>query len=779
MDRSRSLVPVAPELPAPADLIPRPQVRGAPPEDEIDIRRALRTLWRRKLLLFGTIFLITGSTGVLVFKVTPTYTAETLIVVGQQKTNLINIERLLPDARLDLLQVQTEVETLKAETLAADVAQQLSLFRDPEFIEPGFLERTLDRLKGSIPGLGSNPSAATPVEPGALVNNRAVRAVRARTSIKPGLQSYMISLKFDSRSPRKAALVANTFAQTYIQRQLDTKLAAARAANDFLKKRLDTLRDRMLAGQTAVEEYRVRSGVVRTANLAGNPSTLTTQQVAQINGQLVDARLERDGVNARLKIIETRLANRRGASSAVEVLQSPLIQTLRDQEAALFRTEADLATTYGDRHPRMIEVRAQVRDLQTRIGIETARIVEGIRNEVRIARATVVSLESSLNELTGRVANENLTQIRLGELEREAQADRDIYLAFLTRFKETTEQIDFQQADARIISAAAVPLFPSAPKKGKTLALALVASTIFGFLVVLIAEKLKRGIHTPEEVERWGTQVIGIVPNLNEGWRAWIRRGSRRRSGSRERALSDPYSTFAEAMQRLRTVMHLGDPNKRPRIILFASALGGEGKSTVSRSFAEVAARSGQKTIHINCDLRRPDSTPGHRFAGHVPSGLADILKGEFIPDSAIVTDPDTGCHFLGPGLVDVGSPLDLLRSGAMRALIVRLSLEYELIVLDSPPVLPVSDALVLSRLADVTVYLVRWGHTSADAAFGGLKELHASARNIAGVLLTRANMRKLKGFGQVGHGSYYGLYAPPQPSGEPEDGLGRFLRRT
>ena len=129
--------------------------------------------------------------------------------------------------------------------------------------------------------------------------------------------------------------------------------------------------------------------------------------------------------------------------------------------------------------------------------------------------------------------------------------------------------------------------------------------------------------------------------------------------------------------------------------------------------------------------------------------------------------------------MVDVGSPLDLLRSGAMRALIVRLSLEYELIVLDSPPVLPVSDALALSRLADVTVYLVRWGHTSADAAFGGLKELHASARNIAGVMLTRANMRKLKGFGQVGHGSYYGLYAPPQAPGGSEDRLGRFLRRT
>lgn len=778
MDRSRSLVPVAPELPAPADLIPRPQMRGAPPEDEIDIRRALRTLWRRKFLLLGTIFLITGSTGVLVFKVTPTYTAETLIVVGQQKTNLINIERLLPDARLDLLQVQTEVATLKAESLAADVAQKLALFRDPEFIAPGFFERALDRVAGYLPGLGSNPSAAAPVEAGALVDNRAVKAVRARTTIKPGLQSYMISLKFDSKSPRKAALVANTFAETYIQRQLDTKLAAARAANDFLKKRLDTLRERMLVGQAAVEEYRVRSGVVRTANLAGNPSTLTTQQVAQINGQLVDARLERDSVAARLQTIEERLANRLGASSAVEVLQSPLIQTLRGQEALLLRTEADLSTTFGDRHPRMIEVRAQVRDLQMRIEIETARIVEGVRNEVRIARVRVASLESSLHDLTGRVASENITQIRLGELEREAQADRDIYLAFLTRFKETTEQIDFQQADARIISAAAVPLFPSAPKKGRTLALALVASTLFGFLVVLIAEKLKRGIHTPEEVERWGTQVIGIVPNLNEGWRGWIRRGPRRQSSPKS-ALSDPYSTFAEAMQRLRTVMHLGDPNKRPRIILFASALGGEGKSTVSRAFAEVAARSGQKTIHINCDLRRPDPTPASRFAGHAPSGLADILKGEFIPDSAIVTDPDTGCHFLGPGLVDVGSPLDLLRSGAMRALIVRLSLEYELIVLDSPPVLPVSDALVLSRLADVTVYLVRWGHTSADAAFGGLKELHASARNIAGVMLTRANMRKLKAFGQVGHGSYYGLYAPPQPAGGHQDGLGRFLRRT
>lgn len=745
----------------------------APLEDEIDVRRALRTLWRRKLLLFGTISLITGLTGLIVFNVTPTYTAETLIVVGQQKTNLINTERLLPDARLDLLQVATEVATLKAGTLAADVAQELGLFRDPEFIEPAYVRRALDGLKGYVPGLGAGTSATD--EPLALVENKAVKALRSRTTVKPGVKSYMISLTFDSANPGKAALVANTYAQIYIQGQLDTKLAAARSANDFLKRRLDTLRERMLVAQGAVEEYRVQSGVVQTANLAGNPITLTAQQVTQINGQLVEARLERDGVAARLRTVEDRLKNRRGAASAAEVLDSPVIQNLREQEAILLRTEADLATTYGDRHPRIIEVRAQARDLQARIEIETARIVEGLRNEALISRVRVASLESSLDNLTGRVADENQTQIRLRELEREAQADRDIYLAFLTRFKETTEQIDFQEADARIVSAASTPLFPSSPKKGQALALALIASTFIGFLVVLIAEKLKRGIHTPEEVERWGTQVIGIVPNLNQGWRTWVRR----RSSSRENALSDPYSTFAEAMQRLRTVMHLGDPKKRPRIILFASALGNEGKSTVSRSFAEVAARSGQKTIHINCDLRRPDPTPGHRFAGHEPAGLADILKGEYIPDSAIITDPDTGCHYLGPGLVDVGSPLDLLRSGAMRALIVRLSLEYELIVLDSPPVLPVSDALVLSRLADVTVYLVRWGHTSADAAFGGLKELHASARNVAGVMLTRANMRKLKGFGQVGHGSYYGLYAPPQPTGGPEDGLGRFLRRT
>ena len=777
MDRSRSLVPVAPELPVPADLAVRPEVRGAPPEDEIDIRHALRTLWRRKFLLVWTILLITGLAGVLVFNVTPTYTAEALIVIGQQKTNLVNIERLLPDSRLDLLQVQTEVETLKAERLAADVVQKLALSGDPEFVEPGPLGRVLGRLKGAVSGALSDQLAAG-VEPKALLQNKAVRAVRARTRIKPGVQSYMISLKFDSKSPRKAALVANTYARTYIQNQLDSKMTAAQSANDFLKKRLDTLRDRMLVAQGAVEKYRAQSGVVRTANLAGNPSTLTTQQVAQINGQLVDARLERDSTAARLRTIEDRLANKRGAASASEVLKSPLIQRLRDQEAELLRTEADLSTTYGDRHPRMIEIRARVRDLKMRLEVETDRIVEGLRNEVRIARVRVGSLEASLSDLTGRVADENRSQIRLGELERQAQADRDIYLAFLNRFKETAEQIDFQQADARIVSAATVPLFPSAPKKGRTLALALVASTLFGFLVILIAEKLKRGVHTPEEVERWGTKVIGIVPNLDEGWSAWMRLRSRR-SDSRERALSDPYSTFAEAMQRLRTVMHLGDPKKRPRIILFASALGGEGKSTVSRSFAEVAARSGQKTIHINCDLRRPDPTPGFRFAGHTPSGLADILKGEFIPDSAIITDPDTGCHFLGPGLLDVGSPLDLLRSGAMRALIVRLSLEYELIVLDSPPVLPVSDALVLSRLADVTVYLVRWGHTSADAAFGGLKELHASARNIAGVMLTRANMRKLKGFGQVGHGSYYGLYAPPQPPGDPDYGLARFLRRT
>ena len=758
--QSKGLVPVDTEVRPPARHEHHPHFGAGAPLEEVDIRGALRVLWRRKLLLVGTIALVTGLAWWQVSRITPTYVAQAFVVLGPQKTNLVDIEDIVSDIRLDRFQIQTEVRTLETESLASNVVEKLDLMNDPEFnwtlrpSEPGKLSRLIPWAKARMPG-ASDEITADQVAlgyPAEFIRQDVVEAVRARSGVSLDSRgSYVVTVAFSSEDPSKAALIANTFAETYIERQRDAKLKTAREGNEYLRERVEKLRERMLVALAVVEEFRVSSGVVTV--IAGGAVTLTNQQIAEINLQLIIARAERDTAAARLQAIVRGRGNQRGAESSAEVLDSPIILRLKDQEAALLRDEADLATTYGDRHPKMIEIRARIRDLQGRLQLEVARIVERLRKEVNIADVRVASLESSMTEVTAKNAAENSLQIRLSELERQAEADREIYQLFLTRFKETSEQIDFQQADARIISAAIIPRFPSAPNRSRTVGLALVASTLLGLFLVLVREKLVRGIHTAEELERnWGARVIGIVPDFQESWFDWLRSARR----SHDRAAGDPVSAYAESIQQLRTHLYLSSTKSRLKVILFTSAVPKEGKTTVSESYAKMAAASGQTTIHVDCDLRRGDIK--RRFGSHTPPGLAEVLEGQFLVQDAVTTDAETGCRFLAPGTVE-GSPAEALRSTSMRHLLARLSLDYQLVVLDSPPVKSVSDALILSRLADSTVYLVRWGRTPKGAALSGLKAIHEAGANVSGVMLTRANLRKLKGYEDSGEGTYYGLY--------------------
>ena len=384
----------------------------------------------------------------------------------------------------------------------------------------------------------------------------------------------------------------------------------------------------MLVAQTKVEEYRVGSGLVGGTDLTGQQTSLTGQKIFQINGQLVEARVERDALHARLGAIASRFDNRSSAENAVDVLESEHIQELKVQEAVLHRRKAELATIYGNRHPRMIEIQANALDLQRRIELEVARIVLGMQMEVNIAGVRVDSLEKSLKQLTGKFALENKTQIRLAELERRAEADREIYQVFLTRFKETSEQIDFQQPDARVVSAAVVPRSPSAPGRLQMIGFALFVSILTGLFLALVREKMQRGIHTVDELERnWGARVIGIVPDFQEAGFARIR-GARR---SRDRVSENPVSGYNEAIQKLRTYLRLSDAVETSKVVLFTSSVDNEGKTTVSETFAKIAAARGQKTIHVNCDCARHDRSQGYprnSFGRFWDAPLAVIARG-------------------------------------------------------------------------------------------------------------------------------------------------------
>lgn len=716
--------------------------RGRPLDEEIDWQRVFRTLWRRKMVLFGPIVTMTVLSMVAVSLITPLYTAEALVVVESRNTELADIKTVISGLSVNKNIIQTEVATLRSESLARKVVDQLNLFEDPEF------NRYL------APGGNTLPSTARPEEYRLPKENNAewlqsevVRTFFRKLTVSPVEQSYVISIQFESENPRKATLIANTIADRYITGQLEIKFEATRRATGWLSQRLDGLRQKMLEAQQAVETYRSEMGLVELSGVTGDPTSLTTHQITELNRLIIIARADRAEAEARLQKLESLLKSPNGIESAAEVLDSQLIQRLREQEAIVQRKEAELVTRYGDRHPKMIKVRAEIQDLQRNIENEMAKIVRGLKDKVEVAHSREVSLQGNMQRLKRHAGEESRARIRLRELERQAETDRVLYETFLSQFQETSTQENFQQPDARVVSMAQVPAQPSFPNKPLIVLFAFGASVLLGGYLVFILEKLRSGFHNLEELQNFcGVRALGLVPTV-PGL-------STQRRALPDLVLENPTSVYSEAIRSLLTWLYSLNADRPPKVVLVTSAIADEGKTTFCASLARAAARAGKKTLLIDCDLRQRAN--GSSIDTTHRDGLVELLTGKKLVDEVVQKDHKSDMHFIRKG-AECATPSDLLDSQRMKDLLTSFSTQYELIVLDSPPVLAASDARILSRMANQTVFLVRWARTSREIASAGLKEIMDTGANVAGVVLTQADLQKIGSYGYGGLRSYYG----------------------
>jgi succinoglycan biosynthesis transport protein ExoP len=325
----------------------------------------------------------------------------------------------------------------------------------------------------------------------------------------------------------------------------------------------------------------------------------------------------------------------------------------------------------------------------------------------------------------------------LRELESTAQSSRSLYEAFLTRFKETQSQEDIQTPDARIISQADVPESPSFPNKTLTLGIAAPAGLFLGFLLAIFAEKLEAGFRTSAEVEQLlELPVLAVLPEA---------------SAPAEQVVDRPMSSFAEAVRGLQMGLVLSNVDKRPKVVVVTSSLPDEGKTTVAISLARLVANTGQKVVLVEGDLRRPTVAT---VLGAVPRlGLVEALSGQAPLASCLTQDPRSELRIL-PASGKITNPPDLLASTAMARLIKELSSSYDLVVIDSAPLLPVNDTKILARLADSVVFVVRWERTAREAVVSGARALADASAPVAGVVLARAD-RTRHHYYSYGHGSY------------------------
>jgi capsular exopolysaccharide synthesis family protein len=706
-----------------------PDVYG-PPRSAQDLHHSLRCLWTRRRALL----LVTVAGGALAFaavsSLPPLYTGEARVLVGVQGPRVPNVEAVIADISPDTERVQNESYILQSRQIAAQVIDELHLDRSPEFnsdlAPPSFWQKySLARLEQDLPDwLGDWLSRLKPApEPAAAPTearrrDKLIDRVLASVDVATLGRSHVLSVKAEAQDGELAAAIANSFAEKYLAFQRAEKVRMMERVDAFLMQRVADLRDEVNKSDQAVEDYRRTHGLYKSGS-----GSLTKQQLSELNSQLLAAQTAKAEAEARLAEAHALRRGLSDAHSVPEVLRSPLIAALKSQLADAERRAADHAATYGERHPQLRSIRAEAAALSGRVAAEMAKIVDGLARDASTAQARHAGLAQQFEVLKGSMGVVNDKSIQLEALERDATVNRNLLEAVLSRAKQASGTADVLQAGAKLLSAATPPDRPSFPPKTLVVLLGSMLTLLVGAAVVLLREAGNRTFLRQEQVEAMtGLPVLTMVPRV-------------RRRTVAQTVLREPASPYSEAVRRLFVGIELSEPDTSPKRLLFSSAAPAEGKSVMVASLARQLAASGKRVIVVDGDWRRPRLHQLMRC--RLGPGLGELLgEKDTVLNDCVCRDGLSSADVIPAGNWASGSS-HLLTSPRMAELLDLLAKSYDVVLVDTPPVLATADALVLSRMTDKVVYVVRWGRTRQDAALAGLKQFADVGADIAGVAVS------------------------------------------
>jgi capsular exopolysaccharide synthesis family protein len=694
--------------------------------------RIIDVLWRRKLLIFSVVIVLMAGAAVQIASMIPLYDARALVLIDTRRNAMSDLQAIVSGSQADLLQVQTQVDIIRSQALAIEVARRLDLMREPEFAAA--ISRRPGGLAAQFAPLLALAGQAPPPAP-VLTDEEKLRASAAvlandKLTVVNDARSYVIAVQARTEDPELAARIANTYAEVYLAFNKQLKDSAVLRANHFLDQRLAPLKDKLREAEREVANYREQNGLIEDRSTSGGSErrvTVLGQQFAQLNAQMVQAtaaRLQRE-----VSLEQIREAQRgRGSLYAIpEVVASPLIQRLRAQHSEISTRLASLAQSRMEGNPALIGLRAEEREVRARIDDEVAKTVGAITSEVAAAKAREEALRLTLAELQIQVADQSKAEIRLRELESEATAARLVYTETLNRAEQNSNQRDGQQPDASMISPATVPLAAAPPTKRQLLVLSFFASCLIAVIAALVRDRLETGFRTAEQVEEeTGLSALGFIPRAKDRATALM--------------LDDRDMPFAEAVNTVRGALQMADVAGRPKVVLITSALPDEGKTFFSVALARSVARAGGRSLLVDCDLRRPGVAT---TLGLVPQqGVAALVPGQGVAE-LVQRDESTQLDVITAAGVRENVQT-IVSSDALRSLVNEARAHYDIIVIDSPPVLAVVDSRVLSLMADSVVMVVRWRRTPRMLVLQALKQLRVYGAKVAGVVVTQANLRAL-----------------------------------
>jgi len=735
-----------------ASDIPAPQEA----EGGFDLHAALNFFWRQWKLICGVAALALLVGAVYVARATPLYTATAQLLLDPRKEKAAGQDAIISDVNLDLPTVESQIAVIKSSALLRRVVAKERLVNDMEFgaAPMGDSGRSLlatvrgffsSRAQGEKDDKAREEAISASLEAMAPETAATLENLRNAVNVARAGQAYVLTVSVTSADPAKAARLSNAVADAYVVDKLDARFEAAKRASAWLSDRLVELRQQLRDSEEAVARSRADNNLPASG---GANATLNQEQLGQLNARLVAARAETAERKARLDILQKIEARNGGLASLPDALSSGAIADLRKQAAEISRQEADLLARYSANHPSVVNLRAQAADVRRAIGAEAQRLAANIRNDYELARAREEAVEQTLREVTGRTDHDSSKMIMLRELERTAAVNKSLFEDFLQRARVTQEQSTFEARDARVITAASAPTTPTSPKKAQALLVALLVGLALGGGGAYAMELLNAGFTTPRQLED-----VLCLPLL-----ASISRMETHDLSLNGQALTipeypivKPLSRLSEAFRSLRSAVQMCDVDHPPKVLLFTSTAPGEGKSTLALGFAGSAAQSGAKVLVIDADLRRPSVS--RYFKAEKETGLVELLIGDAKLEQALRYDQRLKVWCLPSG-GKTQNPPDLLASERLKALIDSLAKEFDLVILDAPPMGPVVDPLIIAQLVDKVVFVVRWASTAREMVAHSIERL-SGHRKVAGVVFNFVVDAQAQKYGRHSY-SYY-----------------------
>jgi capsular exopolysaccharide synthesis family protein len=711
----------------------------APPEDDAHLLDRVKVLYKRRHIAIAVFLLILVGTAVYTFTATPVYEARSELLIEAENPNVVSFKEVIDQEKATNDYYQTQYRILQSRSLARRVLTQQNLwdtFAPSKAPQKFSIRGAIMRSAASVVHLVKPAPHREPHDDETADQSQAIDAFMTNLTVTPIRSSRLVDIRYASASPDLSAQIANALAHSYIEQSLEFKFTSSKEASDWLSQQLDGQRKKVENSETALLQYREKNDALSLEER----QNIVVQKLADLNAAVTRAKTERIQKETAYQQVAAVRNDRQAVDTIPIILSNQFIQQQKTELASLIRQQAQLSEKLGPNHPEMAKMRLAIETAQARIDAEVAKSIQALKNDADAAKAQEDSLVRALDQQKHDALELTQKGIAYGSLERDASSNRQIFDALMQRTKETGISEELKTSNIRIVDAAEVPRSPISPNTMANLFLALVGGLTLAMCSAFFVDYLDNRITSPAQIRtHLGLPFFGMIPAIKP---------------SEDGSPMTPLLTegveagFAEAFRGVRTSVLFSAVAEGGRSLAVTSTGPGEGKTLCACNLALALAQTGQRVLLIDGDMRRP--RVHEVFNLPQEPGLSNVLVGEAKVSEATRQAASGGLWVMPAGHTPP-NPAELLGSARFEQFIENLTKHFSWVVIDTPPVMPVTDAPIVAHIASATIFVVGAEMTSHRVARTAVEQLAEANGRLIGAILNRVDLDN--------NGYYYSQY--------------------